>query len=248
MARPVTSLYPGGECVAATPERAVSGGLIARLFAAYADREVGRHEYLLLLRFAVANLVGISLLGVAYVQGLVDMVIAADTTNISVAIFFVFLGGLVVCTRKVQFTSRELNLVKAIRRPESSRVARYFADIEGRNADSRAIIASSLRLKLTSRIAVIRHTSNSLVFLGLIGTVVGFIIALSGVQPNTAADPSAIGPMVTTLIEGMSVALYTTLVGAVLNIWLMVNYHVLATGTVNLVTAIVELGERRAKH
>jgi hypothetical protein len=49
--------------------------------------------------------------------------------------------------------------------------------------------------------------------------------------------------MVTNLITGMSVALYTTLVGAVLNIWLMVNYHVLTAGTMNLVTAIIERGE-----
>ncbi|MFQ5958699.1 MAG: MotA/TolQ/ExbB proton channel family protein [Alphaproteobacteria bacterium] len=248
MARPVTSLYPGADCVSATPEPVVPGGAITRLFAAYAEREVGRHDYLLLLRFAVANLVGMSLLGAAYVQGLVDIVIASDMTNISLAIFFVFLGGLAICAKKVRYTSREINMIKAIRRPESSRVARYLAEIEGRNADSRAISASSLRLKLTSRIAAIRHIANSLVFLGLIGTVVGFIIALSGVQPNAAADPSAIGPMVTTLIEGMSVALYTTLVGAVFNVWLMVNYHILATGTVNLVTAIVDLGERRAKH
>ena len=49
--------------------------------------------------------------------------------------------------------------------------------------------------------------------------------------------------MVSTLIEGMSIALYTTLVGAVLNVWLMVNYRLLATGTVTLTNAILELGE-----
>jgi hypothetical protein len=73
--------------------------------------------------------------------------------------------------------------------------------------------------------------------------VVGFIIALSGVEPEQAADVAAIGPMVSTLIQGMSVALYTTLVGAVLNIWLMVNYRLLEGGTTRLFTAIVERGE-----
>ena len=43
-----------------------------------------------------------------------------------------------------------------------------------------------------------------------------------------------------------STALYTTLVGAVLNVWLMVNYHLLAGGTVKLITALVELGEEHA--
>ena len=37
-------------------------------------------------------------------------------------------------------------------------------------------------MTLLSRIASIRHLANSLVFLGLLGTVIGFIIALSGVD------------------------------------------------------------------
>ena len=55
--------------------------------------------------------------------------------------------------------------------------------------------------------------------------------------------PQSIAPMVSTLIEGLSTALYTTLVGAVLNVWLMVNYRLLAGGTVKLITALVEFGE-----
>jgi hypothetical protein len=77
--------------------------------------------------------------------------------------------------------------------------------------------------------------------------VIGFIMALSGVDAQAAGDVDAIGPMVTTLIGGMSVALYTTLVGAVLNIWLMINYRLLESGTVTLLTAIVDLGERHAR-
>ena len=64
---------------------------------------------------------------------------------------------------------------------------------------------------------------------------------------NLAADIDAVGPMISTLIGGMSVALYTTMVGAILNIWLMVNYRLLLGGTVNLMTSVVELGERYAR-
>ena len=128
-----------------------------------------------------------------------------------------------------------------------ARVSRYLTLISGRDGQSRTLAASSLKLKLASRIAVVRHIAGSLVFLGLIGTVIGFMIALSGVNPEDAADISAIGPMVSTLIGGMSVALSTTLVGAVLNIWLMVNYRLLESGTLRLLTTIVELGERHAE-
>ncbi|MCH8038012.1 MAG: MotA/TolQ/ExbB proton channel family protein [Proteobacteria bacterium] len=122
-----------------------------------------------------------------------------------------------------------------------------MARLRGRAGDSRAILASSLRLKLSQRVTVVRHIAGSLVLLGLIGTVVGFIIALSGIDPERAADVTAITPMISTLVAGMSTALYTTLVGSVLNVWLMINYHVLAGGTVKLITALLEFGEEHAR-
>ena len=209
-------------------------------------REIS-YRYLLTLRFVLINLIGFALLGVAYLQGLLAMVLAADQTYLSVLIFLVFLGGTAICARKIWQTSRELNYVRAFDPLSASRAAEYIARLRGRSGDSRGILASSLRLKLTQRIAVVRQVAGSLVILGLIGTVIGFIIALSGVEPERAADVTAITPMISTLISGMSTALYTTLVGSVLNIWLMINYHVLAGGTVKLITALFEFGEEHAR-
>ncbi len=250
MGRPVASILPGAGCVPAEPPPApaAEAPAVSRLLKALNETDAGRYDYLLLLRFGVLNLVGLALLTAAWMHGWVAAVLGADATNLSLAIFGVFLAGLGLCAIKVRQTSHEINLIRAIRRPQNSRVAGYLAAIEGRNADSRAIVASALRIKLFSRISMVRHMASSLVFLGLIGTVIGFIIALSGVEPNAASDPSSIAPMVATLIEGMSIALYTTLVGAILNVWLMANYHLLASGTVRLFTATVELGERYAKH
>jgi biopolymer transport protein ExbB/TolQ len=209
-------------------------------------REVS-YRYLLTFRFALINLIGFALLGAAYFQGLLGMVLAADQTYLSVLIFFVFLGGLAICARKIWQTSRELNFVRAFDPLSASRAAEYIARLRGRSGDSRGILATSLRLKLTQRVAVVRHVAGSLVILGLIGTVIGFIIALSGVQPDQAADVKAITPMISTLISGMSTALYTTLVGSVLNVWLMINYHLLAGGTVKLITALYEFGEEHVR-
>lgn len=98
-------------------------------------------------------------------------------------------------------------------------------------------------MRLGRRIATVRHIANSLVFLGLIGTVIGFIIALSGVDPSRAADADNVADMVATLISGMSVALNTTLVGAVLYVWLIVNYRLLSSATVDLLTETIDLGD-----
>lgn len=220
---------------------------LAWLVAAAKGRTPDSYSYLLLLRFVIVNLVGFALAGVAYIHGFIGKVLTADTTGLSALIGLVFFAGLGLCAWKIFQTSRELNRVKSFNPLLPCRAATYLAQIRGRSAESRAMTASALRLKLSTRIGVVRHIANSLVFLGLIGTVIGFIIALSGVDPEQASDVNSISPMVATLIEGMSVALYTTLVGAVLNLWLMVNYHMLATGTVNLITALVELGELHAR-
>jgi hypothetical protein len=233
-----------GDC---RQDDAEAAGHVTWLLAAAREGRWDTHRYRLLFRFLVINLVAFGLLGAAYLQGYVEAVLVSDQTYLSVAIFGVFLGGLGLCAALVTETSRELNHAKDFDPLRPSRTADYLAAIRGRGASSRAISGAALRLKLASRIGVVRHIANSLVLLGLIGTVIGFIIALSGVEPQLASDVSAVGPMVATLIGGMSVALYTTLVGAVLNLWLMVNYHLLAGGTVKLVSAIVEFGERHAE-
>ena len=102
-------------------------------------------------------------------------------------------------------------------------------------------------MKLSQRIVLVRHAAGSLVLLGLIGTVIGFIIALSGVDPESASDVQSIAPMVSSLIEGLSTALYTTLIGSVLNVWLMINYRLLAGGTTKLITGLIEFGEDHAR-
>jgi len=200
-------------------------------------------EYLLLLRFALFNCCALAVLAVAWANGLIAEVFVADTTQIVVLITVVFLAGFALCARRVWQTSIELNAVRSGFPKRGTRVAAYLEQIAAADGQGRGNLAAALRLKLATRIAPVRHVANALMLLGLIGTVIGFIIALSGVDPDLASDITAVGPMVSTLIEGMAVALYTTLTGAVLSIWLMVNYRLLETGTVNLLTQLVERGE-----
>ncbi len=204
------------------------------------------YQFLLLLRFTLLNLLAFSLLGVAYIHGLVEQVWLADRTGLSVVIFVVFLGGFGICTRKVWQASRDLNCARGPDPVNSVRASHFLAPLLIGNSNSRGNLADALKLKLAHRIAIVRHVANSLVLLGLIGTVVGFIIALSGVDPSLVSDINSVGPMVATLIDGMSTALYTTLVGAVLNIWLMANHHLLSGGTIKLYTALIEAAERHA--
>jgi hypothetical protein len=78
--------------------------------------------------------------------------------------------------------------------------------------------------------------------------VIGFIIALSGIDPAATTDVDNVAPMVSTMVGGMAIALYTTLVGAVLYVWLIIDYRILATGTVHLIVATIELGDTDGRH
>jgi len=204
-------------------------------------------SHLLALRFALFSVAAFALLGAAWLQGWVGTILAADDTGLSLGIFLVFLAGLGICAQRVWRTGEELEQAQAPRPDAASHAARYLDDVAGRDSGSRAIAASRLKLVLSGRVSVVLHMANSLVLLGLVGTVVGFIIALSGVDPQSAGNVDSIAPMVSELIHGMSVALYTTLVGAVLHLWLKVNYLILSGGAVRLIDRLVARGEGHAR-
>jgi len=194
-------------------------------------------KYLLLFRWLLVNVVGFFLLSVAYMYGWVDMVLIADQTFISVLIFGTFLWGLLISGIRTFKTSRELNYAKTdIDKSKWKKVIDNLYD----EKVSPAQVIEALRTKMIARMSIVKWLANSLVMMGLIGTVVGFIIALSGIDPAFASDITLIGKMVATLISGLGTAMYTTLVGSVLNLWLLANYHILAEGTANLFATLLE--------
>ncbi|MGD9507225.1 MAG: MotA/TolQ/ExbB proton channel family protein [Geminicoccaceae bacterium] len=203
-------------------------------------------RYLLFLRFIAVNGTGLVLLTAVWLQGWIDRILAADDTHICKTIFVLFVVGLVWAAQRTLMLSRELNALQQWPIGPPTRSTRLLYEMAGRGGHTRAALAGTLRLKLLHRIASVRHMASTLVLLGLIGTIVGFIIALSGVNQAAVTDAAAIGPMVATLLHGMAMALYKTLVGSVLNVWLMVNYRLLETGATHVLTRVVEIGERDA--
>ncbi|WP_167449160.1 MotA/TolQ/ExbB proton channel family protein [Mesorhizobium hawassense] len=63
--------------------------------------------------------------------------------------------------------------------------------------------------------------------IGLLGTVVGLIVAFSAARAGGTADPNAIRSMIGSVIDGMYVALYATLLGIATNLWLKINLRLL---------------------
>ena len=205
------------------------------------------YRSLLILRFAVLNLVGFALLVAVWLQGWLQPLFEADSlTHMCKLIFLVFLVGLWRAFREVRRLSFELNQLAAYPAGEPSRVRDFMSATAGTDAAGRATLGGAMRLRLAQKIAPVRHTASRLVLLGIIGTILGFIIALySGVDPSAASDLDAVGPMVAGVLQGIGMAFFKTLTGSVLNLWLMANYRLLEEGTVHLLTHLTELAESR---
>lgn len=194
------------------------------------------NQWMLWSRFAAINLFGAAGLALAWINGWIGHVLEADTSRISVVIFILFVIGLVATAWRIEKVTAELDNIERGQGGRLDAYRRSIAAAGGANA------TRALELRLFGRIVFIRHIANALVMLGLVGTVVGFVMALDGVDASSASDTDAIGSMVGTMIHGLGVALYTTLVGSVLNIWLSANYQVLATGTANLAATLIDAG------
>ncbi len=201
-------------------------------------------RHVLVLRFTLVNLVALGGVGAIYLSGWLDGALVGYTGWLCLAIVAVFLYGLALCTVRVWRVNRELDHVCAALPPSASLSGHYLAEVAARSDERRMLHANLLRLRLTHSIAVVRQVAGSLVFLGLIGTVIGFIVALSGVDPGMSTTAGDVAALVSTLISGMSIALYTTLIGAVLHVWLMIDHRLLASAVVRLFDAIVARGER----
>ena len=63
--------------------------------------------------------------------------------------------------------------------------------------------------------------------IGLLGTVVGLIIAFSAAAQGGSSNPEEIKPMIAAVVNGMYVSLYATLLGISVNLWLKVNLRLL---------------------
>lgn len=61
------------------------------------------------------------------------------------------------------------------------------------------------------------------VALGLLGTALGVWQAFSGIEPSMVGDVNAIGAVIGVLLSGLGAALWTTMTGVAMNLWLSAN-------------------------
>lgn len=87
--------------------------------------------------------------------------------------------------------------------------------------------------------------SDTLMKLGLLGTIIGFIIMLAPIAGLDAADKVAMKSSMGLMSDGMAVAMYTTLAGLIGSILVRIQYYMLDAATQRTFSDAVTLTETR---
>ncbi len=187
---------------------------------------------------------------IAWQQGWLSLVVASDASYLSVVMTAIFLIFWALSTYKAISLNREVNRFRAgaphgVAADYMSKIRRVAAQSHGAKVDQ-ATFANNLQAHLLLAIQPVNFTANLLILLGLIGTVIGFVIAVGGLgDALTGGDgPERVRAVLAQIVNGMGVALFTTLVGSILGgIWLQLHYQLLFRTSARLALEIVEHAE-----
>ena len=124
----------------------------------------------------------------------------------------------------------------------SSRSPNFRREKESANRGSLGLL-ESYEKKLKNNSEIGWFLSDLVLKIGLLGTVVGFIIMLSSVSDVSAIDAGVMQDILTHMSGGMGVALYTTMTGLICGALLGLQYHFLDRGIENLVAMMVRISE-----
>ena len=181
--------------------------------------------------YLIINFVIVVLLGLGVAQGLILPLFLNDVTYItSIITFATGVTIFISIVKAFQLTKLSLN---------SSKMAkRLWHDWATHTAGQVASEKEAIGNRLMQSIEIIRFSGRMMVTLGLIGTVIGMIIMFAGMGTVDFTSIETVKTLIPTMLSGLSVALSTTLVGAVANIWLTMNHYILKQNCVGIYTKI----------
>lgn len=168
---------------------------------------------LLIYRFVILNALAFAGMGVLHRYGVILPLFEQDTSYISHGIVVVFLLGWFWTFKEIITVSKAVNADKASG-PEPA--------------------LESHRDKDVGKTEWLAKIPEWLVTLGLIGTVLGFYQALSAMDIGAIGNVKAAQSSISTFMQGMRVAIITTIVGAVTGLWTEINIRILKTALSSL--------------
>lgn len=205
--------------------------------------------------------------------GIIDELLSQDATRLCLLIMLAFVGASLHCGARSLWLSREIRrfdeiedvqfegpglqldhdgeLASGDRRLPDSLCGDYLAGLlarrqrDGLSSPEYSQLTDVLNERIRGTHEFGWFVTGLLIKLGLLGTVIGFIIMLGAVDSAGSFDVAAVQQLLGSMSEGMSVALYTTLTGLSASMVLGLQYLMLDRAADSLLARVVHFAERR---
>ncbi len=124
---------------------------------------------------------------------------------------------------------------------EEGLLGEFLVNLKKKTDGDPSALLTAFGDELANRHALGQFASDVLLKLGLLGTIVGFILMLIPVGEVEQFDPSLMQQLLSSMSSGMAVALYTTLAGLITSTLLKLQYHILDASAAELATRLAVL-------
>src|SRR5713101_1074527 len=235
--------------------------------------ELAARDYFPLLRWMIFTGVTLFVFEIAWRYRLFQLMTAQDQSGISVFICILYVAISAHCFAAIITISREINTAHRVRdrvmngvnayRIEGrqvvtddggalpvGRVTDYIrnlvvkAEKQGRERRlDQTLLLRGLADKLRSPMQFGAFAGDGLLKLGLLGTIVGFILMLLPLGTLDNFDPASMKSSMKVMSGGMAVAMYTTLAGLVGSILVKAQYYILDNASAYLFDVTIDLTE-----
>jgi hypothetical protein len=208
----------------------------------------------------------------AWYYGLFHLMLTSDKTYISAIIIVLYIAASVHCFMRTVVISRELDAAHRVAALVSRDVSGFTvagqnvvtadqarlppgqvtdhirnlilkARLQGHHRLDQTLLLRGLADALRGPNQHGSFASDALLKLGLLGTIVGFILMLAPIAGLDAADRVSVKSSMGLMSDGMAVAMYTTLTGLVGSILLQTQYYLLDEATAKLFALATDVTE-----
>jgi hypothetical protein len=190
----------------------------------------------------VLLLVGIETFIALYLEdiGYLDDLTRSDQSHVSMLILGVYLLTSLWFIWLSLRVSQFLDDVRDRRLPTTEPLLKNFMRRAAENREDQAPLLEVLENRLRSSYAFGFNIADLMLKLGILGTVIGFIIMLGSLSQLNSVDITVMQTLLVDMSSGMKVALFTTLTGMLSGIVLNIKFNLLDWAVDHLVNDIKE--------
>ena len=166
-------------------------------------------------------------------RGLLAVVLEGDKSQISTVIGCLWIISSIYWLYLSKIISDEINSFENMEfKNKKLLVSRFFNSLE-KNEDKDVLI-NAFESEFEKKISYGVVASDVALKLGLLGTIIGFILMLKPIADLNSTSPEDLKMALSSMSSGMAVALYTTLTGLIVSTLLRIQFHFSATWIISL--------------